>query len=108
MPHLEHTVIALLVQALIGLSTKNWWAGAAIATGYFLGREFAQAEYRWIEQFGSGLRANLPWWGAFDPKVWTTLDQLTDWLGPLISTTCVALLATNRKSQPTASAKPGA
>lgn len=99
MSYLEHTIIALLVQALIGFSTKNWWAGAAIATGYFLGREFAQAEYRWIEQFGEGLRTNLPWWGAFDPKVWPALDQFTDWLGPLISTTIVARLATHKQVQ---------
>ena len=27
-------------------------------------RELAQAEYRWIEQFGAGVRANMPWWAA--------------------------------------------
>lgn len=79
MPYLEHTIIALIIQAIIGLSTRNRWAGAAIATGYFLGCEFAQAEYRWIVQFGGGFRTNLPWWGAFDPKVCVTLDQFTDW-----------------------------
>ena len=41
MLYLEHTIIALVIQAVVGLSTRNWWAGAAIATGYFLGREFA-------------------------------------------------------------------
>ena len=107
MLYLEHTIIALVIQAIVGLSTRNWWAGAAIATGYFLGREFAQAEYRWIEQFGGGLRANLPRWGAFDPNVWTTLDQFTDWFGPLISTAFLALLAAKRRNPPSAASEHG-
>jgi hypothetical protein len=86
----EHAIFALLIQAVIGLTTRNWWAGAALASGYFLGREVAQAEYRWIEQFGEGLRANLPWWGALDSQVWVKPDQTADWLGPILVTSAVA------------------
>lgn len=66
----EHALAAVAIQAVIGLTTRNWWIGAALASGYFLGREVAQAKYRWIEQFGDGLRANLPWWGAADAPKW--------------------------------------
>lgn len=87
---IEHVLVALTIQAIIGLTTRNWWAGALLASGYFLGREIAQAEYRWIEQFGEGLRANLPWWGALDIRVWTRPDQVADWLGPVLVTSAVA------------------
>lgn len=95
---IEHALVALAIQAVIGLATRNWWAGAALASGYFIGREFAQAEYRWIEQFGHGLRSNLPWWGAFDPAVWPKPDQWADWIGPVLSTsTLAAIIARRRK-----------
>lgn len=94
---IEHALVALAIQAVIGLLTRNWWAGAALASGYFIGREIGQAEYRWIEQFGHGLRANLPWSGAFDLRVWPKPDQWADWLGPLVSTTAMAIAMTRRK-----------
>lgn len=87
----EHAVAALAIQIVIGSVTRNWWAGALLACGYFLGRELAQAEYRWIEQFGEGLRANAPWWAAFDPQVWTRPDQSADVIGPVIATSALAL-----------------
>lgn len=96
MIYVEHTIIALFVQLSIGMLTRNWWAAGAIPTAYLIGREFAQAEYRWIEQFGDGMRANMPWWGPFDPQVWTKADQLIDWLGPLVATALVALIASKR------------
>jgi len=86
----EHALVALLLQVAIGLMTRQWWAGAALACGYFLGRELAQAEYRWIEQFGHGLRANMPWWGAFDLRVWPKADQWADWIGPVAATCALA------------------
>lgn len=94
MTYLQHIIVALILQAVIGLLTKNWWAGAAIASAYFIGREFAQAEYRWIEHFGAGRRANMPWWGPFDIRVWLKFDQWIDWIGPILATCSVALLAT--------------
>ena len=93
MIYVQHIVLALVVQAIVGLLTKNWWAGAAIASAYFIGREFAQAEYRWIEHFGAGRRANMPWWGPFDLRVWPKLDQWVDLIGPAIATWTVAWFA---------------
>lgn len=93
---IEHALVAVAVQAAIGLTTRNWWLGAALACGYFIGREIAQAEYRWIEALGGGLRSNLPWWGAFDVRVWPRADQLADVAGPVAATTTVGLLAQRR------------
>ena len=94
--YLEHLVAALVIQAAVGLLTRNWWAGAALASAYFIGREMAQAEYRWIEQFGQGRRANMPWWGPFDPRVWQTKDQFVDWLAPVLGTCLLAFLVTRK------------
>jgi hypothetical protein len=90
--YLEHPLAALTIQLLIRQLDGSWWLGAAIGSSYFLGREIAQAEYRWIEQFGQGLRANMPWWAAFDLRVWPKLDQWMDWIGPLTTTCALALI----------------
>jgi len=87
---MQHTIMALIAQAAIGLLTGNWWAGAALGSAYFIGREVAQAEYRWIEHYGNGRRANMPWWGRFDQRVWPKLDQWLDWFAPLLATCAVA------------------
>ena len=92
---LEHTLAALGFMAFVGWLTKKWWAAAALPSGYFIGREVAQAEYRWIEKFGGGLRENMPWHAAFDLRVWETSDQIADWLGPIAVCSAIAL-AVNR------------
>lgn len=88
-----HIIIALAVQALVGLTTGDWWAGAAWGAGFYVGRELAQAEYRWIETYGQGRRANMPRWGAFDPRVWRKLDSWLDWALPAAAVVLVAGLA---------------
>lgn len=85
-----HPVIALSAQLVLGLLTGNFWYGVA-AAAFYLGREHAQAEYRWIEKYGFGRRANLPWWGAFDKRVWD-IHSITDWVLPLIFTIIVAVV----------------
>jgi len=92
----EHALVALAVQVAVGLATRNWWAGGVLACGYFIGRELAQAEYRWIEQFGAGLRANAPWWAAFDARVWTRADQFADVIGPILATGTLGLVMQHR------------
>lgn len=91
MIYLQHAVMALAAQALIGFTTGNWWAGAALGSAYFIGREVAQAEYRWIEWFGKGRRANMPHWGRFDLRVWPKLDQWLDWIAPTVATCALAM-----------------
>jgi len=85
-----HAVLALLMQAAIGLSTGNWWAGAALGAALFIGREHAQAEYRWIERYGLGIRANMPWHGGLQGRVWN-IKSLADVFLPICAVTAVAL-----------------
>ena len=87
---LEHAAYAIATQATIGLLSGNWWAGAAFGAALFIGREIAQAEYRYISLFGSGKRINLPWWGSFDLRVWTKLDAWLDWIVPTVVVVGVA------------------
>jgi hypothetical protein len=91
-----HPLLAAVVQALVvcalhwtPLRPSAWWLGAAFASGGYLFRELTQAEYRWIERYAGGRRANMPWYGQFDPRVWN-LKSLLDWLAPIIVTVLVA------------------
>jgi len=67
---LEHFIIALGCQALLGLLFGLWFLGGLLPVAFFAGREHAQAEYRWIAKWGDGRRENMPWWGGFDPRIW--------------------------------------
>lgn len=105
MDFLPHIIMAVITQAAVGLLTRNWWAGAAVASAYFIGREVAQAEYRWIEHFGEGLRANMPWWAPLDLRVWAKLDPWLDWIGPVVATCSVAVVIARRRAR---AERPGA
>lgn len=55
---------------------------------FYLGREFTQAEYRYINQYCNKKRANMPWYAPFTKKAWT-LKGMLDWILPLVvSTVC--------------------
>ena len=89
----EHILLAIVIQLTIWVILRSWWAGAAAAIAWFVSREITQAEYRWIEHFGGGLRANMPWWGGFDPRVWQYADPWLDWIAPSVAVVAVALIA---------------
>jgi hypothetical protein len=86
---MNHIPLALLVQFL--LSPFGWWLGALFAIGYYLGREMSQAEYRVIQDYYGGKRSNMPWWGAFQPRAWTSKSVL-DWALPTVAVALVAIL----------------
>jgi len=90
MNHLAHPVIALVLQTIIGLVSGDWWVGAAAGSFYFVGREYAQAEYRNIEQNYGGFRRNMPYFGGLAPRSWT-LKGLLDFILPSIAVILVAL-----------------
>ena len=92
--HLEHTIIALVMQAILGLLTGDWWIGAAFGAAFFLGREHAQAEERYIEANG-GSRYHTPVapeWAVFNLRWWDR-DALLDWITPTVAVVAVALLS---------------
>ena len=66
---LAHTA-SVIVAASIGYFFDYALEGAVLMMAFFVGRELAQAEYKWIERYGLGRRYNMPWWGALDPRVW--------------------------------------
>jgi hypothetical protein len=90
MKNLEHSAYALLFMAIIGLLTGNWLAGACFGVAFFVGREHAQAEYRVIEHFYEGKRANAPWYGGFERRAWS-LKSILDFVLP-IAATAIALI----------------
>jgi len=86
---MNHIIPALLVQLL--LSPFSWWAGALLAAGFYLGREYAQAEYRVIEKFYDGKRANMPWYGGFERRGWD-VKSILDFVLPIVATTIVLII----------------
>ena len=88
---IQHIAVAILMQIAVAYALRSWAAGAAVASAWAVSREITQAEYRWIEQFGSGLRANMPRWGGFDPAVWQRLDPWLDWMIPSLVVIAIAL-----------------
>jgi len=95
---LGHVVLALALQALVDRLAGSRVAGACAAIAWAVAREVTQAEYRWIERFGGGLRANMPWWGGLDVRVWPKADQWLDWLLPTLAVVGLALW--RRRGQP--------
>jgi len=91
----SHVFIAIAMQGLVRAFNGDWWAGAAIASAFYVGRELTQAEYRWIEMFGQGRRTNMPWWGQFDPRVWRKADAWVDWIAPVLAVLLIALFASS-------------
>ena len=59
---------------------------------YFIGREIAQAGYRWIEWFGHGMRSNMPWYGAFDEGVWDAHSFWWNLMIPIMVFICLLWL----------------
>jgi hypothetical protein len=90
MGKLEHSAYALLFMAIIGLLTGNWFAGVCFGSAFFVGREHAQAEYRVIEHFYEGKRANMPWYGGFESRGWD-IKSILDF-GLPIAATAIALV----------------
>ena len=105
-----HIVLAILLQLATFLLWRSWGAGAAVASAWAIAREVTQAEYRWIEHLGHGLRANMPWWGGFDIRVWQHPDPWLDWMAPSAVTVGIAIAAglLGRRKKSAGAASPGA
>lgn len=89
---MNHTFIALAVQGIVYLLLGSAVVGAALAIGVFFGREHAQAEYRWIERFGEGRRANWNWKNIFTAKIWSFDALVWDFLLPAVVVAGIACL----------------
>lgn len=85
-----HALIAVAICLVFGLIRLPVWfcLGPAV---FYIGREFTQAEYRYIEAYCDGVRANMPWYGGFLPAAWT-VKGLLDWVLPLAVCVLAALV----------------
>lgn len=90
---MNHILISVVLQLIVGFWLGQWWLGATLGPLFFAGREIAQAEYRWIETYGQGKRANMPVLGGFDRSVWRG-KSLRDVFFPMIVCLGIAWTAT--------------
>ena len=88
----EHLGYALVMQAALGVLTGDWWLGAAVGAAWFLGREHAQSEYRYIHLNGGDryVTPRIPEIAAFDYRLWS-LDSVLDFVFPVVGVMAVAL-----------------
>jgi len=68
---------------------------AFAVSAFWLGREIAQAEYRYIEQSETRRRADMPWNAIFKKKSWTRKSILIDFVIPTIGAFVLALYLLN-------------
>ncbi|MCR5563997.1 MAG: hypothetical protein K6F46_11670 [Desulfovibrio sp.] len=86
-----HALITLTVCFAIALLDLPFWMCAFPAVWY-MGREYTQAEYRWIDEYGDGKRENMPWYAPLTPAAWTVKGML-DWILPsLVSVSAMMLM----------------
>ena len=64
-----HGLIAAVFVALVVLFNAPW-AVCFYPAFFYLGREHAQAEYRYIEEYCGRKRANMPTFAGFYAKAW--------------------------------------
>lgn len=88
---LEHLLYTLSLAA-IGYLLRNPALAAWLSVMFFIGREHAQAEYRWIETFGLGKRANIPWWATLDKRVWDFHSWFWNLTLPIVTAITVTIL----------------
>lgn len=94
--HLEHTVVAILIQLIYGILTDDWCIGAVAAIFFFIGREHSQAEDRWIYKFSIKGREGAPFYCGLDPRVWyKEYDAILDWIIPSIVVITIAYFLDN-------------
>lgn len=81
---LQHIYITLAI-TIFGAVFGTFWMAVAYSyiIGFWCGREHAQAEYRWIERYGNGLRSNMPWDGGFRAVVWD-VHSYAGFLAPIV------------------------
>jgi hypothetical protein len=63
---IKHILLAILIQLLVRFISGSWISGTIAALAWILSRQIAQAEYRRIEQSGSGGEPICPR-GRLDP-----------------------------------------
>jgi hypothetical protein len=91
--YIEHSLYALAIQfAFILLLDTGAFVGFIAASFFFVGRELAQAEYRYIRIYTNGRRTDdMRWWKALLPQIWNVDSLFWDLMLPICLTLAVAL-----------------
>ncbi len=87
--HLEHALYALGMQLIVAFATGSLWMGAIFASAFFLGREHAQAESRYLR---ASTGRKWPELHALHPR-WWNIDSVLDWVVPVVVVAAIASLA---------------
>ena len=87
-----HVLIALAIQLCCWFLGFGLWTGATASAFYFIGREYAQAEYRLIEHYYGGKRANMPTLAPLREKRAWDVKSMLDWMLPTIAVVMLAYL----------------
>ena len=85
--HVLITIAAMIAADLLGYSAV---IAGALTVAYWLGREMAQAEERYMSMHRTN-RAGSPWWMAFKREAWTA-KGLLDWALPAGAVVAYSLL----------------
>ncbi|CAN5230362.1 hypothetical protein BH10PSE12_BH10PSE12_22290 [soil metagenome] len=97
---LAHVPVAIAVQLLswaLGRRLRipvraSLWMGCFAGSAVCVMREITQHEYRWIEAYGHGLRANMP--GYEGLKFWDwNRHSIEETIAAIIAVVAVALVA---------------
>ena len=78
--HSIATFIIMLLCVGIGIEASV----GMLIIGYFVGREYAQAEQRGISKFYGNHRANAPWYVGLKLKSWNLDSFLNDLIFPFL------------------------
>ncbi|WP_019933844.1 hypothetical protein [Oceanimonas smirnovii] len=85
----SHSIITLA--ALLAAFLFSWqWEVALAMAAFWLGREHAQAEYRWLAAHNAN-RARMPWYAGFLPASWSRDSLIRDLLLPTAAALALCL-----------------
>ena len=89
---MKHTVISVAAVLLAFIFGENPIVAAFAVSAFWLGREIAQAEYRYIEQSETRKREDMPWNAILKKESWTRKSILNDFLIPTFAAFLLALV----------------
>ena len=85
-----HTLATIAVMIAADLLGHSAVIAGALTVAYWLGREMAQAEYRYMSMHRAN-RDGSPWWMSLKREAWT-VKGLLDWALPAGAVVAYSLL----------------
>lgn len=81
-----HSLVSLAIVGLVFLLTgaQGVLPATTFLAGLWVGREQAQAEYKWIERYGGGKRNKDAFPGSFDRRVWDYHSLFENLIYPVV------------------------